>query len=107
MRLSGHSEGLFGLGERKDSGKGDAFRFFVTNFMTHFHELVYLYCAISCDYGRSDGLGFAGFDFRFRWSSGGSLLCGFRKRVFQDVTYKLSFSEKIVGVFVGITSISD
>ena len=62
--------------------------------MTHFHELVYLYCAISCDYGRSDGLGFAGFDFRFRWSSGGSLLCGFRKRVFQDVTYKTSFSEK-------------
>ena len=82
VRLSGHSEGLFWLGERKDSGKGDTFSFSVTNFMTHFHELVSLYCALCCDCGRSDGLGFAGFDFRFRWSSGGPLLCSFRKRVF-------------------------
>ena len=42
VRLSGHGEGLFWLGERKDSRKGDAFSFSVTNFMTHFHELVSL-----------------------------------------------------------------
>ena len=36
VRLSGHSEGLFWLGERKDSGKGGAFSFSVTNFMTPF-----------------------------------------------------------------------
>ena len=60
--------------------------------MTHFRELASLYCALLCDCGRGDGLGFAGFDFRFRWSSGGPLLCSFRKRVFQEVTYKTSFS---------------
>ena len=42
VRLPGHGEGLFWLGERKDSRKGDAFSFSVTNFMTHFHELVSL-----------------------------------------------------------------
>ena len=68
VRLSGHSEGLFSLGERKDRGEGDAFSFSVANFMTHFQELVYLYCVLCCDCGLSDGLGFAGFDFRFRWS---------------------------------------
>ena len=82
VRLSGHSEGLFWLGERKDSGKGDAFPFSVANFMAHFHEPVSLYCVLCCDCGRSGGLGFASFDFRFRWSSGGPLLCSFRKRVF-------------------------
>ena len=77
VRLSGHSEGLFWLGERNDSGKGDEFSFSVANFMTHVHELVSLYCVLCCDCGRSDGLGFAGFDFRFRWSSGRPLLCSF------------------------------
>ena len=62
----------------------------MTNFMTHFHELVSLYCVLLCDCGRGDGLGFAGFDFRFRWSSGRPLLCSFRKRVFQEVSYKTS-----------------
>ena len=69
MRLSGHGEGLFWLGERKDSGKGDAFSFSVAHFVTHFRELVSLFCVLLCDCGRGDGLGFAGFDFRFRWSS--------------------------------------
>ena len=83
VRLSGHGEGLLWLGERKDnSGKGDGFSFSVTNLMTHFHESVSLYCVLCCDCGRSDGLGFAGLGFRFRWSSGGPLLCSFRKRVF-------------------------
>ena len=76
----------------KDSGKGGAFTFSVTNFVTHFHELVSLYCVLLCDCGRGDGLGFAGFDFRFRWSSGRPLLCSFRKRGFQEVTYKTSFA---------------
>ena len=91
VRLSGRSEDCFGLGERNDSGKGDVFSFSVTNFMTHFHELVSLYCILLCNCGRGGGLGFAGFDFRFRRSSGGPLLCSFRKRVFQEVTYKTSF----------------
>ena len=84
VRLSGRSEDCFWLGERKDSGKGGAFSFYVTDFMTHFNEVVSLYCALLCDCGRGDGLGFAGFDFRFRWSAGGPLLCSFRKRVFQE-----------------------
>ena len=66
VRLPGHGEGLFWLGERKDSRKGDVFSFSVTNFMTYFHELVSLSCVLCCDCGRSDGLGFAGFDFRVR-----------------------------------------
>ena len=33
VRLSGHSEGLLWLGERKDSRTGGAFSFSVTNFM--------------------------------------------------------------------------
>ena len=44
VRLPGHCEGLFWLRERKDSGNGDAFPFSVTNFMTHFYELVSLLC---------------------------------------------------------------
>ena len=77
-RLSGGSEDCFGLGERKESGKGDEISVSVTRFMTHFKELVSLYCVLLCDCGRGDGLGFAGFGFRFRWSSGRPLLCSFR-----------------------------
>ena len=65
--------------------------FSVTNFMTNFLECVSLYCFLLCGSGRGGGLGFAGFDFRFRWSSGRPLLCSFRKRGFQEVSYKTSF----------------
>ena len=102
VRLSGRSEDCFWLGERKDSGKGGAFSFSVANFMTHFLELVSLCCVLLCDCGRGDGLGFAGFDFRFRWSSGGPFLCSFRKRIFQEVTYKTSFlAQKRTGFCAG------
>ena len=59
----------------------------VANFMAHLLECASLYCFLLCASVRGDGLGFAGFDFWFRWSSGRPLLCGFRKRVFQEVSY--------------------
>ena len=76
---------VFGLKGEKVAERATHFgnkSFSVTNFMTHFPECVSLYCFLLCDSGRGDGLGFAGFDFRFRWSSGRPLLCSFRKRVF-------------------------
>ena len=63
----------------------------VTNFMTYFLESASLYCFLLCDFGRGDGLRFAGSSFRVRWSLGRPLLCSFRKRSFQEVSYKTSF----------------
>ena len=93
-RLSRRSEVGCGLGGPKRLRKGwhisETSRF-LCRFMAHFLEYVSLYCFLLCDFGRGDGLGFAGIDFRLQWSLGGPLLYSFRKQVFRKVSYKTSF----------------